>query len=96
MLQMTTGMPQTLEDMIPADAPQPILPKNCDKTLRVKLKRNYWTFCKTTTGKPALYAGQVVVLPYAEGRSVVEKNIATLMFDDDPPMEEKAHAIKKG
>jgi hypothetical protein len=83
MLQMTTTTVQTLEDLIPPNPPQPILPKGCDKTIRIKLSRNYWTACKTTTGDKALYAGQIVVLPYAEGRALVEKGCGTLMFEED-------------
>lgn len=95
MLQTTTSGVQTLEDLIPPNPPQPILPKGCDKTIRVKLARNYWTACKTTTGTQPIYAGQMVILPYGEGRPLVEKGYATLMFDEEVQPEEKLNAAQK-
>jgi hypothetical protein len=86
-MQTTMSRPQTLEELIPEDPPQPVLPKNCGKTARVRLTRDVWPNTKLTKGD-RLYGGQVVALPEKEARSLVENRCATLVFDEPGDNEE--------
>lgn len=79
-MQTTMTRPQTLEDLIPEDPPQPIIKANV-KTARVRLKRDYWPVVKITRGE-RLHAGQVVPLPIDEAKRVVENKIGDLVFDE--------------
>jgi hypothetical protein len=68
-MSLQTSVPRklTLEELIPEDAPQPVLSKNAGKTARVRLTPRYLAQHQAHQGD-RLYAGQVVALPEKEAR----------------------------